>query len=483
MHTKTIAELSKLLKDKKISSTELTKHFLNRIKKHNPSLNAFITITEEQALAEAKIADQQIAQGKTTPLTGIPIAHKDIFCTKGIKTSAGSKMLDNFISPYDATVVKKLKEAGTVLLGKLNMDEFAMGSSNENSYYGPVKNPWDLETVPGGSSGGSAVAVAARLMPMATGTDTGGSIRQPASLCGITGIKPTYGRISRFGIIAFASSLDQCGVLVNSAEDAAICLNAMMGFDSHDSTSVDEPVSDLTETLNHHIRGLKIGLPQECFTAALDHAVKEKIMSAAKELEKLGATLHEISLPTLELSIPAYYIIAPAECSSNLSRYDGIRYGYRCKNPENLLDLFERTRAEAFGDEVKHRILIGTYVLSSGYYEAYYKKAQKIRQLISNDYQQAFKTVDVILTPTTPSVAFKLGSKMDDRINMYLSDIFTVSTNLAGLTGLSMPAGFIDNMPIGVQLTGNYFKEVQILNVAHQYQQVTDWHKNIPAGL
>jgi aspartyl-tRNA(Asn)/glutamyl-tRNA(Gln) amidotransferase subunit A len=482
MHKKTIAELSRALKNKEFSSVELTKHYLDRIKKNDKTLNAFVTRVEESALKEAFSADQQMAKGKITPLTGIPLAHKDIFCTKGIKTSAGSKMLDNFISPYDATVVKKLKEAGTVMLGKLNMDEFAMGSSNENSYYGPVKNPWNLDTVPGGSSGGSAAAVAARLVRVATGTDTGGSIRQPASFCGITGIKPTYGRVSRFGMIAFASSLDQGGVLANSAEDAAVFLNAMMGFDINDSTSVEEPVPDLLATLNDSVRGLKIGLPKECFTDLMDETVKEKMLAAAKELEKLGAILCDISLPNIELSLPIYYIIAPAECSSNLSRYDGIRYGYRCKDPENLLDMFERSRAEAFGDEVKHRILIGTYVLSSGYYEAYYKKAQKVRQLISNDYQEAFKTVDVILSPTTPSTAFKIGSKMKDRVNMYLSDIFTVSTNLAGLPGLSMPAGFIDNMPIGVQLTGNYFKEAQILNVAHQYQQVTDWHKKIPEG-
>lgn len=479
MHNQTIAELSKSLQQKEISSRELTEHFLNRIKKYDPLLNCFITVTSERALADAKKADEKLAKNQAGPLTGIPIAHKDIFCTKDIKTSCGSKMLDNFISPYDATVVKKLADAGVVLLGKLNMDEFAMGSSNENSYYGPVKNPWNLETVPGGSSGGSSAAMAARLALATTGTDTGGSIRQPAALTGITGIKPTYGRISRFGMIAFASSLDQAGPMTQTAEDAAIMLNAMVGFDPKDSTSIDEPVSDFTANLNDSIKNLKIGLPKEYFTDKLDSKIGDEIHRAAEELQKLGATLHEISLPNTELAIPVYYIIAPAECSSNLARYDGVRYGYRCKNPKDLLDLYERSRGEAFGDEVKHRILLGTYVLSAGYYDAYYVKAQRIRHLISDDFQNAFKKVDVILGPTTPTTAFKFNS-MKDRINMYLSDIFTVNTNLAGLPGMSLPAGMLDGLPVGLQLTGNHMQEALLLNVAHQYQQVTDWHKQMP---
>ncbi|MGD9108152.1 MAG: Asp-tRNA(Asn)/Glu-tRNA(Gln) amidotransferase subunit GatA [Gammaproteobacteria bacterium] len=479
MYNKTIAELSKLLQQKEISSRELTEYFLNRIKKYDSLLNSFITITEERALADAKKADEQLAKNQSKPLTGIPIAHKDIFCTKGIKTSCGSKMLDNFIAPYDATVVKKLADNGVVLLGKLNMDEFAMGSSNENSYYGPVKNPWNLETVPGGSSGGSSAAMAARLALATTGTDTGGSIRQPAALTGVTGIKPTYGRISRFGMIAFASSLDQAGPMTQTAEDAAIMLNAMIGFDPKDSTSIDEPVPDFTANLNDSIKNLKIGLPKEYFTEKLDPKIGDIIHRAADELQKLGASLHEISLPNTELAIPVYYIIAPAECSSNLARYDGVRYGYRCKDPKDLLDLYERSRSEAFGDEVKHRIMLGTYVLSAGYYDAYYVKAQRIRHLISDDFQNAFKKVDVVLGPTTPTTAFKFNA-MKDRINMYLSDIFTVNTNLAGLPGMSLPAGMLDDLPVGMQLTGNYACEATLLNVAHQYQQVTDWHKQVP---
>jgi len=480
MHTKTIAELSKLLKSKKISSIELTKTFIERIKSFNGSLNAFITITEAQALEEAKKADQLIAEGKHSVLTGIPIAHKDLFCTNGIKTSCGSKMLDNFIPPYDATVVIKLKNAGTIMLGKTNMDEFAMGSSNEHSYYGTVKNPWDVEAIPGGSSGGSAVSIAARMAPAATGTDTGGSIRQPAALSGITGIRPSYGRISRFGIVAFASSLDQCGIFTQTAEDAAMMLNAMCGFDPKDSTSVEKEVPDFTKTLNDSIKGLRIGLPKEFFNNKLDSEISDKIMEGAKVLEKMGATLHEISLPNSKLGIPIYYIIAPAEASANLARYDGIRFGHRCDDPKNLIDLYERSRAEGFGDEVKHRILIGTHVLSAGYYDAYYIKAQKIRRLIKNDYDEAYKKVDVILSPTSPTTAFKIGSKMKNRVNMYLSDIFTVPTNLAGITGISIPCGFVNDLPVGLQLTGNYFEEAKILNVAHQYQLQTDWHKQIP---
>jgi len=479
MHNKTIAELAQLLRNKEISSVELTEHFLHRIKTYDPVLNSFITVTSERALSDAKQADVKLANNQAGPLTGIPIAHKDIFCTKDIKTSCGSKMLDNFVSPYNATVVEKLANAGTVLLGKLNMDEFAMGSSNEHSYYGPVKNPWNLETVPGGSSGGSSAAVAARLVPATTGTDTGGSIRQPAALTGITGIKPTYGRISRFGMIAFASSLDQAGPMTQTAEDAAIMLNAMAGFDPKDSTSVEEAVPDFTATLNNSIKGLKIGLPKEYFSDKLDPKIGDIIHNAANELQKLGATLHEISLPNTNLAIPVYYIIAPAECSSNLARYDGVRFGYRCQNPKDLTDLYEKSRGEAFGDEVKHRIMLGTYMLSAGYYDAYYVKAQRIRHLIGNDFKNAFKKVDIILGPTTPTTAFKFTSRKD-RINMYLSDMFTVNTSLAGLPGMSLPAGMLNGLPVGMQLMGNYFNEAQLLNIAHQYQQITDWHKKIP---
>ncbi len=480
MHHKTIAELSSGLKKKEFSSVELTQHFLGRIQKFNKPLNAFVTITEKEALAAAKKADEEIAKGNAGLLTGIPIVHKDIFCTKGIKTSCGSKMLDNFIAPYDATIVARLNNAGTVLLGKANMDEFAMGSSNEHSYYGPVKNPWDLETVPGGSSGGSAAIVAARLAPMATGTDTGGSIRQPASLCGITGLKSTYGRVSRFGMVAFASSLDHGGPLTQTAEDAAIILNCIAGFDEKDSTSVDKPVPDYTKTLNDDIKGLRIGLPKEFFDEKLNPEIAAIVQEAAKEFEKQGAILKEISLPRAHLAIPAYYVIAPAEASSNLARYDGIRFGHRTKDPKNLLDLYELTRTEGFGDEVKRRIMIGTYVLSSGYYDAYYLKAQKIRRLISDDYQRAFKEVDMILSPTSPCPAFKIGSKTNNRVDMYLSDIFTVTSNLTGLPSISLPAGFMNGLPIGLQLTGNYFEEARMLNVAHRYQQTTKWHQKMP---
>ncbi len=481
MHKHSIAELSKKLHNKEISSVELTKIFLDRIKQLSPKLNSFITVTEDQALSDAKYADQLFNDGKAKPLTGIPIVYKDNFCTKDIKTSAGSKMLDNFISPYDATVVKKFKASGTVLLGKTNMDEFAMGSSNENSYYGPVRNPWNLDAVPGGSSGGSAACVAARLSPAATGTDTGGSVRQPASLCGVTGIKPTYGRISRFGIIALGSSLDQVGVFTQSAEDAAMLLNSSMGFDPKDSTSIEKETKDLTASLNNPLNGIKIGLLKECFSDQLNPKIADTIYSAAKQLEDLGASIQEISLPKTHLAIPVYYIVGPAECASNLARYDGVRFGYSCKDPKNLLDLYERTRAEGFGDEVKHRIMIGTYLLSAGYYDSFYLKAQKIRRLISNDYQNAFKQVDVILSPTSPSTAFKIGSKNTNRIEMYLQDMFTISTNLAGLPGVSAPAGFIDGLPVGLQLTGNYFDEEHLLNVLHKFQQVTDWHRQIPS--
>lgn len=482
MHHKTIAELSQELSAKKISSVELTQLFLNRIKQYDEKLNSFITVTEDQALKAAKAADEIRAQGKATTLTGIPIAQKDIFCTDGVKTTCGSRMLDNFIAPYNATVVEKMNAAGTVMLGKTNMDEFAMGSSNETSYYNVPRNPWNLDMVPGGSSGGSAAAVAAHLAPAATGTDTGGSIRQPAALCGITGIKPTYGRVSRYGMIAFASSLDQGGPLTKSAEDAAILLNAMAGFDERDSTSVDEPVPDYTATLNDSIKGLRIGLPKEYFSEGLNSDVAKGIEAAVKEFEKMGAIIQEISLPNTALSVPAYYVIAPAECSSNLARYDGVRYGYRCHNPADLHDLYTRSRSEGFGSEVKRRIMIGTYALSAGYYDAYYLKAQKVRRLIRDDFVNAFKQVDVILSPATPTPAFKVGEKASDPISMYLSDIYTIAVNLAGLPGMSIPAGFVNNLPIGMQLIGNLFGEAKLLNVAHQFQKATDWHKRFPEG-
>lgn len=482
MHRKTIAELASELSSKKISSIELTKLFLERIKQFDEKLNSFITVTEEHALKAAEEADKKIAQGKASALTGIPIVQKDIFCTDGIKTSCGSRMLDNFIAPFDSTVVKNLKAAGTVMLGKTNMDEFAMGSSNENSYYGPVKNPWNLACVSGGSSGGSAAAVAARLTPGGTGTDTGGSIRQPAALCGITGLKPTYGRVSRYGMIAFASSLDQGGPFGKSVEDVALLLNAMAGFDERDSTSVNQAVPDYRATLNDSIKGLRIGLPKEYFSKDLNSDVAKIIQAAIKEYEKMGAAVKEIALPNTALATPAYYVIAPAECSSNLARYDGVRYGYRCKDPIDLEDLYKRSRSEGFGNEVKRRIMIGTYVLSAGYYDAYYLKAQKIRRLICDDFNQAFKDVDVILSPTTPTPAFKLGEKTTDPISMYLSDIYTIAVNLAGLPGISIPAGFVNNLPIGLQLIGNLFGEAKLLNVAHHYQKVTDWHTRMPEG-
>ncbi len=480
MHNHTIAELAAGLKAKKFSSKEITEAFLKRIKELDNKLNSFITVCEEQAHKDAQIADAMLAKGNAKPLTGIPIAQKDIFCTQGIKTTCGSKILDNFIAPYDATTITHYKQAGAVLLGKTNMDEFAMGSSNENSFYGPVKNPWDLNRVPGGSSGGSAAAVAARLAPGATGTDTGGSIRQPAALCNLTGLKPTYGRVSRYGMIAFASSLDQGGPMARTAEDVAMMLGVMAGFDTKDSTSVDKPVPDYTATLNDSLAGIKIGLPKEFFNAGLDANIAKVIEAAIKEYEKLGATIHSISLPNCELSVPAYYVVAPAECSSNLARFDGVRYGFRCANPKDLEDLYKRSRGEGFGAEVKRRIMIGTYALSAGYYDAYYLKAQKIRRLISDDFRQAFSQVDFILGPTSPSTAFKIGEKSNDPIKMYLSDIYTIAANLAGLPGMSIPAGFVDGLPVGMQLLGNYFTEARLLNVAHGYQQVTDWHKKTP---
>ena len=478
MHNLTIAEQIKGLRNKDFSSLELTQHYLNRI--NDSELNAFISVTSNQALSQAKEADKKIANGKSSSLTGIPYAHKDIFCTKGEKTTAGSKMLDSFISPYDATLTNKLNDENMVMLGKTNMDEFAMGSSNENSYFGPVQNPWDKAKVPGGSSGGSAAAVAARISPFATGTDTGGSIRQPASLCGITGLKPTYGRISRYGMIAYASSLDQAGPLTRTAEDAAIVLNAMAGFDTNDSTSANKSVPDYTQCLKNSVNGLKIGLPKEYFSDGLDKGVEKVVMRSIKEYESMGAKVQEVSLPNTVHAIPAYYIVAPCECSSNLSRFDGVKYGYRCEDPRDLNDLYLRSRSEGFGDEVKRRIMIGTYALSAGYYDAYYLKAQKVRQLISEDFKKAFKDVDVIMSPVSPSAAFDLGS-VKDPVSMYLADIYTLSVNLAGLPGMSIPAGFSDNLPVGLQLIGNHWSEELLLNTAHQFQMRTDWHNYSPA--
>ncbi len=482
MHNKSVAELSAGLQKGEFSSEELTQAYLERIETLDKNLNSFITVTAEQALTAARNADQMRQAGKAGSLTGIPVAQKDIFCTEGVRTSCGSKMLDNFISPYNATVVERLNAAGMVMLGKTNMDEFAMGSSNENSYYGPVRNPWDQKAVPGGSSGGSAAAVAAQIAPLATGTDTGGSIRQPASLCGVTGLKPTYGRISRYGMIAFASSLDQAGPLARSAEDAAMVLNAMAGFDPHDSTSVDREVPDYTANLTESIEGLRIGLPAEFFAEGLDDGIANVIQAALKEYEKMGAKLVDISLPNSGLSVPTYYVVAPAECSSNLSRFDGVRFGYRCDDPLDLEDLYKRSRGEGFGAEVKRRIMIGTYALSAGYYDAYYLKAQQLRRLISDDFRQAFEQVDVIMGPTAPSVAFDIGEKSDDPVSMYLSDIYTIAVNLAGLPGMSIPAGFVDNRPVGLQVIGNYFTESRLLNVAHQYQLATNWHRQVPPG-
>ncbi len=479
----TLAELARGLDNGDFSSTELTQAYLQRIHSLDGQYNAFITVTEEQALAQAKAADEARAAGKAGALCGLPIAHKDLFCTQGVRTSSASKMLDNFISPYDATIVSRLKNAGSVMLGKLNMDEFAMGSSNESSFYGAVRNPWDTDRVPGGSSGGSAAAVAARLTPAATGSDTGGSIRQPAALCGVTGIKPTYGRVSRYGMIAFASSLDQAGPMARTAEDCAMTLNAMAGFDPLDSTSAERDTEDYTSALNQPLAGLKIGLPKEYFSAALDSGVAEQVRNAVAEFEKLGATVKEVSLPNTELCIPAYYILAPAEASSNLSRFDGVRYGYRCDNPVDLEDLYKRSRGEGFGTEVKRRIMVGAYALSAGYYDAYYRKAQQIRRMIQQDFVNVLNDVDVIMGPTTPHPAFKLGEKNSDPVSMYMEDIFTLSLNLAGLPGISIPCGQTQGLPVGLQIIGNYFTESKLLNVAHQFQQATDWHKQIPAGV
>ena len=482
MHTFTLAELAKKLRAKEFSVTELTRSLLGRIEAAQPKLNAFVTVTPEIALAQAKAADAALAAGQAGPLTGLPLAHKDIFCTKGVRTSCGSRMLDNFVSPYDATLVERLNAAGMVTLGKTNMDEFAMGSSNETSWYGPVRNPWDEKLVPGGSSGGSAAAVAARLAPIATATDTGGSIRQPASLCGVTGLKPTYGRVSRFGMIAFASSLDQGGLISLSAEDCAMVLGSMAGFDPRDSTSVDTPVPNYVAGLDQPLAGLKIGLISEFFGGGLDANVEKLIREGLAVYEKLGAKLIDVKLPALPLSVPTYYVVAPAEASSNLARFDGVRYGYRAQDPKDLMDLYKRSRGEGFGAEVKRRIMTGTYVLSAGYYDAYYLKAQRVRQLINQDFRRAFEQVDVLIGPTAPDVAFAIGAKTDDPIQMYLNDIYTIGANLAGVPGISIPCGFVRDLPVGMQICGPHFAESRLLNVAHAYQKETDWHKKMPDG-
>ena len=475
-----MAQLSEGLRRREFSSVELTRRLLERIESSQPKLNALISITREAALQSAEAADRALAAGNATPLTGVPIVHKDIFCTQGIRTTCGSRMLENFVAPYDATVVAKLKSAGVVTLGKANMDEFAMGSSNENSYFGPVHNPWKTGMVPGGSSGGSAAIVAARLAPAATATDTGGSIRQPAALCGVTGLKPTYGRVSRYGMIAFASSLDQGGVIAATAEDAALLLRAMAGFDPRDSTSVERDVPDYVAALDAPLAGLKIGLLKEFFDTGLDTEVERRIRAALAVYEKLGASVREVSLPNLPLSVPAYYVVAPAECSSNLARFDGVRFGHRCENPRDLLDLYKRSRGEGFGAEVKRRIMTGTYVLSAGYFDAYYLKAQKVRRLIADDFARAFLEVDVLMGPTTPTPAFAIGAKMSDPVTMYLNDIYTIGANLAGVPAMSLPCGFVAGLPVGLQIIAPQFGEARMLNVAHLYQRETDWHSRVP---
>jgi aspartyl-tRNA(Asn)/glutamyl-tRNA(Gln) amidotransferase subunit A len=480
MYQKSLTELLQLLESKNVSSVELTTHLLDRIDTLDPKINSYITVCRESALVQAKKADAARAAGTGGPLAGIPIAQKDIFCTQGTRTSCASKMLDSFVSPYDAHTVEAFNRAGCVMLGKTNMDEFAMGSSNENSFYGSVKNPWNLDYIPGGSSGGSSAAVAARLAPIATGTDTGGSIRQPAAHCGITGLKPTYGRVSRYGMVAFASSMDQGGLMAASAEDIAQLLPVMAGHDPRDSTCSPEPVPNYSKHLNDSLSGLKIGLPKEYFSDELPEPMHQKMKVVIDELKNLGATFRSISLPHTHLASATYYVLAPAECSANLSRFDGVRFGHRSSSYSNLQELYEKSRSEAFGYEVKRRILTGTYVLSAGYYDAYYRKAQQVRRLMRQDFLDAFKEVDCIFSPVTPTPAFKLGEKTNDPIAMYLSDIYTIACNLAGLPGLSMPAGFIDGMPVGAQLIGPHFSEARLLNVAHQYQQKTDWHQQIP---
>ena len=483
MHNLSVAQISSGLASGEFSSVEITRHHLDRIDRLNDSVNAYISTMPETALAAAAEADRIIASRETrNNLTGVPLAHKDIFCTRGHRTTCGSKMLENFVSPYDATVVANLKAAGAVCLGKTNMDEFAMGSSNETSYFGKVRNPWNPETVPGGSSGGSAAAVAARMAPIATATDTGGSIRQPASLCGVTGLKPTYGRVSRWGMIAFASSMDQAGPIGKTVEDCAILLTAMAGHDHRDSTSIARDVPDYSATLNDDITGLKIGVPTEFFEEGLNPEVANQVQTALSEYEKMGAELIDINLPNSTLAVPAYYVLAPAEASANLSRFDGVRYGHRCADPVDLADLYCRSRAEGFGEEVKRRILIGTYVLSAGYYDAYFRKAQQVRRLIRDDFVAAFAKADIIAGPACPSPAFGFGAKTSDPVEMYLQDIYTISVNLAGLPGMSVPCGQVDNMPVGLQLIANYFDEARMLNAAHHYQKVTGWHTQTPTG-
>ena len=484
MINSSLKELAAMLAGKRVSSVEMTQEFLRRIKAMNPTYNAFVTVNEDISLAQARLADAMLAEGKGGALTGVPIAHKDIFCAKGWRTTCGSKMLSNFVAPYDAHVIDRFNQAGTVSLGKTNMDEFAMGSSNETSYFGKVKNPWDVTAVPGGSSGGSAAVVAARLAPAATGTDTGGSIRQPAALCGISGIKPTYGLVSRYGMIAFASSLDQGGPMAKSAEDLTLLMNVMVGFDERDSTSLQRAPEDYSRDLDQPLKGLRIGLPKEYFAEGLSDDVARAVQAAVDEYKKLGAETVEVSLPNTRLSIPVYYVLAPAEASSNLSRYDGVRYGYRAPEYKDLTDMYQKTRAQGFGAEVKRRIMIGAYVLSHGYYDAYYLQAQKLRRLIAQDFAEAFKNCDVIMGPTAPTTAFNIGEKGDDPVQMYLSDIYTIAVNLAGLPGMSIPAGFGANgRPVGLQIIGNYFSEAKMLNVAHQYQKATDWHVRMPQGI
>ncbi len=482
MHQLTLTDISKALAAKQFSARELTTHLLARIEQLDPQLNSFITVSKESALQQADAADELRSSGINAPLLGLPIAHKDLFCTEGVRTSCASKTLDNFIAPYTATVVDKLNKVGCISLGKLNMDEFAMGSSGETSFYGPSKNPWDTQRIPGGSSSGSAVAVAARLAPASTGSDSGGSIRQPAAFTGLTGIKPTYGRISRWGMTAYASSFDQAGFLAHNAEDCAMLLQATAGFDERDSTSAQQPVDDYAAALSLPLQGLRIGLPKEYFSSDLDGRIGDVVNNSIEQLKQLGATFVDISLPSLPHAVPAYYVIASAEASTNLARFDGVRFGHRCENPQNLEDLYLRSRDEAFGKEVKRRIMIGTYALSTGYYDAYYLKAQKIRRLIKNDFVSAFKDVDLILGPTTPNLPWLIGSKIDDPVAAYLEDIYTVPANLAGIPGLSMPAGMIDGLPVGVQLLAPYFQEARLLQVAHQFQQHTDWHARTPAG-
>jgi aspartyl-tRNA(Asn)/glutamyl-tRNA(Gln) amidotransferase subunit A len=478
-----LIELSAALAAGKVSSVELTGLFLSRIEQLDGELNAFITVDPESAMKEARSADARRAAGESGPLLGIPVAHKDIFCTQGLVTSCGSKMLANFVAPYDAHVIENFRTAGAVLLGKTNMDEFAMGSSNESSYYGPVRNPWRTSAVPGGSSGGSAAAVAARMAPVATGTDTGGSIRQPAAFSGICGLKPTYGLVSRYGMVAFASSLDQGGPMGKSAQDLATLLGVMAGFDARDSTSLQRPVEEYARDLDRPLTGLRIGLPREYFGGGVDADVAARVRDAIRWYEQQGAKTVEITLPNTHLAVPAYYVLAPAEASSNLSRFDGVRYGHRAADYADLNDMYSKSRAEGFGAEVKRRILIGAYVLSHGYYDAYYLQAQKVRRLIARDFEEAFTQCDMIMGPTAPSTAFEIGALADDPVQMYLNDIFTIPAPLAGIPGLSIPCGFdAKGLPVGLQLMGSYFSEARLLNAAHQYQKATDWHTRVPTG-